>query len=535
MSEQPDSSNKNTPRGFQSRKLALQVLIRVHESGAYSNLALSQALKNCQFSKRDKAFVTLLVQGVTRNLAFVDDIIGKFSKTPLAKLPGVLLNTLRLGIYQLEFLEDTPPPAVLNTSTALAKACGHKGMASYTTAVLRSYLRAREAEGGKTFRQRDDYDDKYDGEGNIDLKHIDAPSNGDAEFDVNTADVSSELEDAPLRNVNDKRAGESPTNRAARSSTKLDPLTAAKKYSLPEWLVKRWFKNFSENEAVSLLKYSTSEPRIVLRANELLISADEFKSKLKDADVEFEQSSLVPSCMVLTGRGRGRGNPSELSGYAEGLFSIQDDTAAIVGKVVDPQPGDLIIDLCAAPGGKALHMGELMKNKGRIIAVDTRAKRLELVKTNRRRLGVMNIELFEADGTTFEFQPQADKILVDAPCSGTGVLNRRADLRHRRKEEDIESLAALQYELLDNAQRLLKPGGVLVYATCTVEPEENEQVVEKFLENHPDFSLSDLNPYFPREFVEQHQLESVLKTGKIQILPTIAGLSGFYIARLVRA
>lgn len=514
MSEQLDSTNKSTPRGFQSRQLALQVLIRVHESGAYSNLALSQALKNCRLSKRDKAFVTLLVQGVTRNLAFVDDIIGKFSKTPLAKLPGVLLNTLRLGIYQLEFLEDTPPPAVLNTSTALAKACGHKGMASYTTAVLRSYLRARESEGGKTFRQRDNYDDKYDADETIDLTQTEAPSD------------SSTLDDAPLKQISDKRAGA--------VSQKLDPVSAAKKYSLPEWLVKRWFKNFSEKEAIALLKYSTSEPRIVLRANELLISADQFKSNLKDAGVEFEQSALVPSCMVLTGRGRGRGNPSELSGYSEGLFSIQDDTAALVGKVVDPQPGDLIIDLCAAPGGKALHMGELMKNKGRIIAVDTRAKRLELVKTNRRRLGVMNIELFEADGTTFEFQPQADRILVDAPCSGTGVLNRRADLRHRRKEEDIESLAALQEKLLDNAQRLLKQGGVLVYATCTVEPEENEQVVEKFLANHPDFSLDDLSPYFPQELIERHQLESVLKTGKIQILPTMAGLSGFYIARLVR-
>jgi 16S rRNA (cytosine967-C5)-methyltransferase len=480
--DKDSSVSKAAPRGFQSRKTALEILVRVNESGAYSNLALSQALKNSQLSARDKAFVTLLVQGVTRNLSEVDNVIARFSKNPLEKLPGVLLNTLRLGVYQLEFLEDTPPPAVLNTSTAVAKACGHKGMASYTTAVLRNYLRAREANNGVPFIRQ-----------------------GSLEDDLATSGEGGKFE------------------------------SLAKKFSLPVWLVKRWFENFSKEEALCLLQYSKSEPRIVLRSNELRITVDQFTTSLRDAGVEFEISPLVPSCVVLNSKGRGRGNPSELPGYSEGNFSIQDDTAAFVSKVVSPEPGNLIIDLCAAPGGKALYLGELMRNKGRIIAVDTRAKRLELLKTNRRRLGVMNIEVVEADGTTFEFEPQADRILVDAPCSGTGVLNRRADLRHRRTPEDIENLAKLQYDLLCNAQRLLKPGGVMVYATCTVEPEENNQVVHRFLENHADFSLDDLSPFFPERLVQQHNLAETLKTGMIQILPTIDGLSGFFIARLVKA
>lgn len=475
------SSNKNAPRGFQSRKTALEVLVRVNESGAYSNLALSQALKNSQLSARDKAFVTLLVQGVTRNLSEIDDVIAKLSKNPIEKLPGVLLNTLRLGIYQLEYLEDTPPPAVLNTCTAVAKSCGHKGMASYTTAVLRNYLRSREETGA--------------------------------------AFISKESKDHGLADLG--------------TAERIEMLS--KKYSVPAWLVERWLRNFSEEEALCLLQFSKSEPRIVLRTNDLKTTIDEFTKQLQAAGVDFEISPLVPSCVVLNSKGRGRGNPSQLPGYADGKFSIQDDTAAFVSKVLSPEPGDLIIDLCAAPGGKALYLGELMGNKGRIIAVDTRAKRLELLKTNRRRLGVMNIEIVEADGTKFEFQPQADRVLVDAPCSGTGVLNRRADLRHRRLEEDIESLARLQYDLLANAQRLLKPGGVMVYATCTVEPEENEQVVSKFLANHPDFKLDVLTPFFPQELVEKHQLQEALKTGQIQILPTISGLSGFFIARLVKA
>jgi 16S rRNA (cytosine967-C5)-methyltransferase len=491
MSEKEQAITKSMPRGFQSRKLALDVLLKVNEGGAYSNITLSQALQNCQLSRRDKAFVTLLVQGVTRNLGAVDDVVKRFSKTPLKKLPAVLLNTLRLGVYQLEYLQDTPPSAVLNTSTAVAKACGHKGMASYTTAVLRSYLRAREAEGVAGFISNKESETTFE---SVDAEDADAERQGG-----------------------------------------LNVAVLAQKYSLPEWLVSRWVKNYSEEEALCLIKYSTSAPRIVLRTNELKQTVEELSSTLRGAGVEFEISPLVPSCLVLSSRGRGRGSPSELPGYAEGNFSIQDDTAAFVAKVLDPKPGDCIIDLCAAPGGKALFIGELMGNKGRIIAVDTRANRLDLLKTNRRRLGIMNIEIFEADGTTFEFEPLVDRIIVDAPCSGTGVLNRRADLRHKRKEEDIENLATLQYNLLANAQKLLKPGGVIVYATCTVEPEENERVIDKFLSNHSNFDLEDLNPFFPREIVEEHGLAEVLRTGKVQILPTIKGLSGFYIARLKKA
>ncbi|MBX9667500.1 MAG: 16S rRNA (cytosine(967)-C(5))-methyltransferase RsmB [Candidatus Obscuribacterales bacterium] len=462
------------PKGSQSRRAALQVLMRVTQSGAYSNLALSQALEKSQLSKRDKAFVTLLVQGVTRNLGFVDDKISQFSKTPVEKLPPVLLNTLRLGIFQLEFLKDTPPSAVLNTSTAIAKELGHKGMASYTTAVLRSYLRARESQ----------------------------------------ADSADE---PPGISVEGREAGQ-----------------LAKNYSLPLWLVERWLKNFAHSEVEALLRFSTSEPRIVLRANELGITADGLSMVLTNAGVEFDQSPLVESCFVLSSRGRGRGKPSELPGYNEGMFSIQDDTAALVAKVVDPKPGEVIIDLCAAPGGKALFLGELMDNKGRVIAVDTRSNRLDLLKENRRRLGITNIETFVEDGTKFFIEPQVDRILIDAPCSGTGVLNRRADLRHRRQPDDIASLAKLQYELLANAQRLLKPDGVLVYATCSVEPEENEQVVDEFLRHHPQYRLDDLTPFFPKKFVESHNLDEALKSGKIQILPSMDHLSGFFIARMRR-
>lgn len=485
MPNQKQTTDKTLPRGFQSRRTALEILLRINESGAYSNLALSQALKDGQLSKRDRAFVTLLVQGVTRNLTFIDDLISQFSKNPIKKLPAVLRNTLRLAIFQLEFLKDTPPSAVLNTSIALAKACGHKGMGSYTSAVLHSYLRKR--------------------------------------GDGNTADgqVSPEPNDRPV-------AGKSVDSGS-------DVATYALRFSLPEWLVARWINNFGLEEAQALMSFSASEPRIVLRTNELGITVEGLSMIMKDAGIEFEQSPLVPSCLVLESRRRGRGAPTDLPGYNEGLFSIQDDTAAFVARVLDPKPGEVVIDLCAAPGGKALFLGEIMENRGRVIAVDTRANRLELLKSNRRRLGITNIEIIEADGTTLEFQPLADRILIDAPCSGTGVLNRRADLRHRRKPEDIASLAALQFDLLANAQRLIKPGGVLVYSTCTVEPEENQEVIQKFVSAFPNFKFDDLNPFFPKDLIEAHSLSEKLGTGQIQILPSMSSLSGFYIARLIKS
>lgn len=467
-------------RGVQSRRIALQVLIQV-DGGAFSNLALPEALKKSQLSKRDKAFVTLLVQGVIRNTNLLDDVIKRFSKNPIETLPSALLNTLRLAFFQLKFLKETPASAVLNTSASIAKIVGHKGMASYTTAVLHSYLRSDEAK----------------------LDSATDTANGDSQ--------SSETE------------GEAAT-----------PAELARRYTIPEWLVERWIKNFGQTEALSLLKFSTSHPRIVLRANDLAITPEGLGIILDNADIKYEVSPLVPSCLVLDPRGRGRGSPSGIPGYNEGMFSIQDDTAAIVAKVVDAKPGELIIDLCAAPGGKALYMGEMMENKGRIIAVDTRANRLELLKNNRRRLGITNIEVMEADGTTLQFEPQVDRILIDAPCSGTGVLNRRSDLRHRRKPEDIASLAKLQYDLLDNADHLLKPGGVLVYATCAVEPEENEQVIDKFVAQHPDYRFDDLTPYFPKELAQKHDLEYRLRTGKLQILPSMSNLSGFFIARLIK-
>lgn len=467
-------------KGLASRKTALDILIKIETKGAFSNIALSNALGKSELSKRDKAFVTNLVQGVLRNRSLLDETIQSHSKRPVDKLPAVLLNTLRLAIYQLKFLDDMPPSAVLNTSTSLARAAGHDGLAKYTTAVLRNYLRASDASG----------DTETQGGGAAETDSIDGKE--------------------------------------------LDAAALARKFSMPEWLVDRWLKNYGEPQTRKLLAFAQSEPVIGLRTNETAITVDGLISVFEGAGIKVRRSDLVDSCLIIEDKGKFRGGLEKLPGYGEGLFSIQDESAAFVSKVVDPKEKELIIDLCAAPGGKTLHMSELMQGTGKIIAVDKHEKRLEYLKENRRRLSLHNIELATADGTTFQFERQADRVLVDAPCTGTGVINRKSDIRYRREAEDIESLQKIQVELLNNAAKLVKPGGVLVYSTCSIEPEENAAVVEKFLEHQSEFSKDDLSSYVPPELAEKWDLTEQLKSGQVQLLPTMDGQSGFFVCRFRR-
>ncbi|HMP51645.1 MAG TPA: methyltransferase domain-containing protein, partial [Candidatus Melainabacteria bacterium] len=223
-------------------------------------------------------------------------------------------------------------------------------------------------------------------------------------------------------------------------------------------------------------------------------------------------------------------------GYKEGLFSIQDEAASLVSEIVHPNQDTTVIDLCAAPGGKSLHLAEMLEGKGKVIAVDIYEKRLAELKKNRTRLSLSNIEIGTGDGREFQFERLADSVLVDAPCSGTGVLNRRSDLKYRKKPEDLKELPVLQGALLDNAATLVKPGGVLVYSTCSLEPEENQAVIESFLKKWSEsFKLEDLTPYLPESLKNDERLSDTAKAGMLLLHPGIRGLSGFFIARLRKA
>lgn len=305
-------------------------------------------------------------------------------------------------------------------------------------------------------------------------------------------------------------------------------------YSMPDWLVERWLKTWGLPETIELLKYSQSIPELVVRTCEVSITPEGLNQVFTQKGIACTPGTMVDSCLIVNDRGKYKGPVEKLPGYNEGLFTVQDEAAALVSKVVAPLPGELVIDLCAAPGGKSLHLAELMDNKGRIIAVDSKAERLNLLRKNRQRLGLTNIEIMESDGRSFSADALADKVLVDAPCMGTGVMNKRSDLRFNRQAPDLDQLVNLQRELLNNAAHIIKPGGILVYSTCSIEPEENIENFEWFLKQHPNFAAESLRPYISAELIAQWQSADPQwnpDNGWLQLLPSRHQQSGFFIAR----
>ncbi|HEY9793637.1 MAG TPA: SAM-dependent methyltransferase, partial [Candidatus Obscuribacterales bacterium] len=258
---------------------------------------------------------------------------------------------------------------------------------------------------------------------------------------------------------------------------------------------KRWLEQRGREQTEALLKFSQAVPPLTVRACESGITTDALVNLFTSHGIKVRRGELVDSCLIIEDRGKYKGPVDKLPGYADGLFIVQDEAAAFASQAVDAKPGETIIDLCAAPGGKAVHMAEMMEGKGRVLAVDLHENRLNLLKQTRQRVGLTNIQVYAADGTTFDPGVPADRVLIDAPCMGTGVINRRSDLRFKRQAPDVEALVELQKRLLSHAAGLVRDGGVLVYSTCSIEPEENEKNLQWFLDKFPSFQLSSLRPF----------------------------------------
>jgi len=266
--------------------------------------------------------------------------------------------------------------------------------------------------------------------------------------------------------------------------------------SHPYWMVRRWVERFGFDEAKQLLHANNQRPDLTLRVNKLKMDFNYFLSILEQHQIQFSRSSYI-DCFVRVKYMADIGS-SDL--FKQGFFSVQDESAGLPVHLLDPKPGDRVLDLCSAPGGKTTFIGELMKNLGEIVAVDRYENRLNLVKTACQRQGIVNVHLVVADSATLQ-APPADKVLVDAPCSGLGVLCKKPDAKWKRELQDFENLVRIQHDILENAARLVKPGGVLVYSTCTTEPEENMSVVRDFFSKHPEFSVESAQQFVNAELV----------------------------------
>ena len=296
-------------------------------------------------------------------------------------------------------------------------------------------------------------------------------------------------------------------------------------WSHPEWLVKKWLGYFGGKETEALLRANNEESPLVLRANRLKVDREALLQKLTAAGIEAIRSSWAPQAIVLK-----TGSPVvKLPGFAEGLFQVQGEASQLVAFLLDPKPGERVLDACAAPGGKTTHIAELMEDRGELVANDISARGLEKLKENVQRLGLTCVEAVAADvtqGLKGQLASPYDRILADVPCSGLGTLRSHPEAKWHREEKDIGRLSRLQRKILEQLPPYLKPGGILVYATCTLTREENEEVVEDFLRDHDDFALENGADFLPEP------ARRLVRGNYFLALPHKHGTDGFFAARM---
>ncbi len=292
-------------------------------------------------------------------------------------------------------------------------------------------------------------------------------------------------------------------------------------YSHPSWMVKRYLARFGRENTEKLLSANNEKPYLTLRINALKTKPEEFRTLLENVNLKFRQGAYLPEFFKL----QNLTNITAWDLYTKGYFNIQDESAGLACRLLDVQEGHRVLDMCAAPGGKTAYIAALMHSRGEVVAVDRFESRLKLLQKNMVRLSVDCVRIVEADALEYKSLP-FDRVLVDAPCSGTGTLSKKPDIKWKKDLFDIRNLNTVQLKLLNKAASLVKVGGVVVYSTCSIEPEENFEIVKKFLAENPNFRFENAQERFPEELIDEH--------GCIQTLPHIHKTDGAFAARLVR-
>ena len=295
-------------------------------------------------------------------------------------------------------------------------------------------------------------------------------------------------------------------------------------YSYPEWLARKWLGRLGFDEAAALMAAGNATPPLNLRANTLKTDRDALMRLLDEAGIRCSPSLYAPDGVTLE-----TGSPiTELPGYRDGLFGVQDDAAQLIPLLLAPKSGDKILDACAAPGGKSAHIAALSGGEAKVVAMDIGLDKTRVLTENIRRLSASNVTPLIADaGVPLPFKGYFDSILLDAPCSALGVIRRRPEIKYARLEKDIRRLAVLQARMLRNLALAIKPGGVLVYSVCSTEPEEGELLVESFLKEDGGFVMEDARPFLP-----ESAGELVSEKGYMRTWPHLHGTDGFFAARL---
>src|SRR5215210_4245026 len=446
-----DQVPTRTPAVAPARRCAYAVLRRVFEDGAWADRALRGEAERLALDARDLALATRLAYGAVQRRATLDHVIGALTGRGLDRLEPAVLAALRLGTFQLAYLDRVPAHAAVGESVQLAKEAS-RGGAGLVNAVLRRA--AREAR----------------------------------------ALIDALPEDTPE--------------------------AAALRHSHPAWVAELWWAMLGPADASGLMAADNEPAEPSLRANTLRIGAEALAARLP---VPSRPAPGLPEGLVLEAPFDAHGAEE----WREGLFMPQSRAAMAVARMLGPRPGERVLDLCAAPGGKTTHVAALMEDRGRVVAVERHRGRAAALARTAARMGASCVEVRAADAAT-EHEPEAyDRVLVDPPCSDLGTLASRPDARWRKTADQPERLARTQAAILRAGGAAVRPGGTLVYSTCTISPRENEQLVAAFLSDHPGFAADDLQQEAP---VWQHP--SVPR--HLQTLPHRDGTEGFFIARLRR-
>ena len=401
-----------------AREIALKALYKIEKEDAYSNIALNQVLKeNKNIDERDVGLISELVYGTITWKLTLDEIIKKYSNIKLKKISVWILNILRMGIYQIIFLDKIPKSAAVNESVNLAKRYGHKSSSNFVNAILRK-------------------------------------------VSVNDYKELEEIKD--------------------------DKERISKTTSMPMWIIEELLKQKDIKEVEEICKNSNLKPNTSIRINKLKTDKKDFEEILKGRKIEYLEGSLEDFVVLKKIK-----NIENIDLFKEGFFTVQDEGAGLIVDVLAPKEDECILDACSSPGGKTTYIAEKMKNKGKIKAWDIHEHRVKLVQNAAKRLGINIIQAKTQDATEFnqDLVGKFDKILLDVPCLGLGVIKRKPDIKWKRKKEDIEEITKIQKAILNNCSKYLKKKGELVYSTCSILKEENEDIIEGFLKENSQFEF----------------------------------------------
>jgi 16S rRNA (cytosine967-C5)-methyltransferase len=282
------------------------------------------------------------------------------------------------------------------------------------------------------------------------------------------------------------------------------------KYSFSPWIIKMWKKQYGQESTIKLMEASNSRPVLCIRVNLMKTTVEELSHLLSEKGMVVDKGRYSDIVLYVSGS-----NILDLEEYKKGLFSIQDETSVLACQYLEPRPGDLVIDTCASPGGKTSAIGEMMDNRGKIISCDIYPHKLELIKKQADRLGITIIETKLLDGIKGDkaLSGKADKVLVDAPCSGLGVIRKKPEIKYK-EQKDIQKLIKVQSDILNNASYYVKPNGVLLYSTCTINKDENDEQIEKFIKTHEDFEILYEKQFLPTDGLDGFFICKMMKKGK---------------------